>query len=325
MPRRLGTLEIVDARIARRRFLGGLGGAALLTGCKTGPDGETRAAPSAVRPPEARRVTQLVSARPTSEGAGVRLARSIGGPALANLDPFLLLDDIHSSDPADYARGFPTHPHRGFETVTIMIDGVMEHEDSLGNRGLLTGGGLQWMTAGKGIVHSEMPRSRGPFWGLQLWVNLPARQKLTAPRYQDIAPGRVPEVGRTARTRLLAGSLEGERGPVDGVTVDPICLDVTLGGTAFEFPLPPGHTAFVYVLAGSARIGPDKTPASARSLAVLGPGHLARIAAGEDASRVLLVAAAPLREPIARRGPFVMNTDAELDQAVRDYQAGTLL
>jgi redox-sensitive bicupin YhaK (pirin superfamily) len=270
---------------------------------------------------------RVVAAQASVDGAGVHLVRSIASRALSALDPFLLLDEIRSHDPADYEPGFPRHPHRGFETVTYMIEGTMEHQDSMGNHGRLVGGSLQWMTAGHGIVHSEMPQQdRGAFWGLQLWVNLPQKLKMKSPRYQDIAPARVPEVG-PVRTRVLAGEREGVRGPVDGIYVAPTMLDATLGpNEAFEHELPASHTAFVYVLSGATRVGPEASPTavSERELAVLGPGPLALVRAGAEKARFLLVAAAPIGEPIACRGPFVMNTEEELDQAFADYRSGRL-
>ncbi len=258
----------------------------------------------------------------------MRLGRTLGSRALTELDPFLMLDEIRSSDPGDYARGFPDHPHRGFETVTIMIDGAMEHRDSVGNRGLLEAGSVQWMTAGRGIIHSEMPRqSEGLLWGFQLWVNLPRRLKMTPPRYQDIRPDRVPEVavGGSA-VRLLAGAAGGERGPVSDIAVAPTLLDVRVpAGAVFEHELAPADAAFLYVLSGDAQVGADGRQLVARELGALGPGAVVRASAGRDGARFLLVSAAPIGEPVARRGPFVMSTQAELDQAYADYRAGRLV
>jgi redox-sensitive bicupin YhaK (pirin superfamily) len=199
----------------------------------------------------ARTVSQIVSGQPTSDGAGVRLTRVIGSPALEQLDPFLLLDEFKSDRADDYLAGFPDHPHRGFETVTYMLAGAMEHRDHAGNRGELAAGSVQWMTAGRGIVHSEMPRQRdGLMWGFQLWVNLPARDKMMAPRYQDIAPERIPEakLAEGASARVIAGEVSGVRGPVEGIATAPLYLDVRLSpGAAVEVPLPSGHSAFAYV------------------------------------------------------------------------------
>lgn len=278
-------------------------------------------------PSSARDVVAVLSAMSTVDGGGVRLARAVGQPALSALDPFLLLDEIRSDRREDWEKGFPRHPHRGFETVTYMIEGAMEHADSVGNHGLLTAGSAQWMTAGRGIVHSEMPRQReGLLWGLQLWVNLPRRLKMCEPRYQDIAPGRIAEVSSSgARVRVVAGEAAGAKGPVVGIAVAPTMLDVTLdpAGARFEHPLPEAHAAFAYVLSGTARLGASSRAVPAGNVAVLGPGaHLT--ASADGAARFLLLAAAPIGEPIARRGPFVMNTDAELDQAFDDYRSGRL-
>ncbi|MET0794965.1 MAG: pirin family protein [Polyangiaceae bacterium] len=268
-----------------------------------------------------------MDATPTMEGAGVRLRRSVGTRELSLLDPFLLLDEIHSDRAEDYVKGFPTHPHRGFETVTYMISGYMEHRDSLGQGGQLVAGSAQWMTAGHGIVHSEMPNPDGNvFWGLQLWVNLPRAQKLMKPRYQNVAPDRIPELSVAgASVRLVAGALGNEQGPVDGISVQPTLLDLRLPASrSFEHELPRDHTVFAYVLEGAVQLGAARTEARSGQIAVFGPGEVvvARSAAG---SRLLLVAGRKIGEPVARRGPFVMNTQAELEQAYDDYQNGTLV
>jgi redox-sensitive bicupin YhaK (pirin superfamily) len=315
------------AALSRRRFLAYAGAQASATlgllGCRT----ESAAPPSPAAQPEARGVTQLIVAAPTIEGAGVHLRRALGGRALPNLDPFLLLDEMRSDRRKDYERGFPDHPHRGFETVTYMLEGAMEHRDSVGNRGLLGPGTAQWMTAGKGIIHSEMPRQKeGTLFGLQLWVNLPRAKKLVPPRYQDIAAGEIPELSvRGSRVRLVAGRLGGEEGAARDIAVAPTFLDVTPGaGGVFQEELDPQATAFVFVLDGTLRVGEEGTPVSAAELAVLGPGATVRLHAETADARVLVLAARPLGEPIARRGPFVMNTEAELDQAFADYRAGRL-
>ncbi|HXU60218.1 MAG TPA: pirin family protein [Polyangia bacterium] len=283
--------------------------------------------PAAAGPSRPREVAQLIDAQPTLEGAGVRLRRALGSPALPMLDPFLLLDEIHSDDPDDYARGFPTHPHRGFETVTYVLDGAMDHRDSLGNHGHLGPGSVQWMTAGHGIVHAEMPQQeKGRMWGFQLWVNLPAAAKLMRPRYQDIAPARVVQATiDDASVRLVAGEVAGRRGPVEGIVTAPEMLDVSLGARGrLSRPLPPGHNAFVYVIEGSAQIGGARTQVSAGQLAVLGGGELLAVRS-ERGGRMLCLAARPIREPVARYGPFVMNTDDEIRQAVDDYRSGRLV
>jgi quercetin 2,3-dioxygenase len=272
-----------------------------------------------------RDVDHVINAEAGRDGAGVALRRSLGGAALPLLDPFLLLDEIHSSDPADYSAGFPQHPHRGFETVSYVLRGGFQHRDSVGNHGLIADGGTQWMTAGRGIIHEEMPRpTSGPeLWGLQLWVNLPAARKLIRPRYQDLAPSTIPEIDvADARVRVVAGRVGGVRGPVDGIDIQPTMLDATLGaGATFRHALPGGDTAFAYVLAGEVDIGATRLTAS--QLAVLGTGDTV-IASSGHGGRFLLISGTPLREPIARRGPFVMNSDDELRQAFADYQAGTL-
>jgi redox-sensitive bicupin YhaK (pirin superfamily) len=273
-----------------------------------------------------REVAKVFASQPTRDGAGVALNRVIGQPNLSLLDPFLLLDEFRSDDPNDYLAGFPDHPHRGFETVTYMLEGAMEHRDSVGNHGRLGPGSAQWMTAGHGIVHSEMPKQeRGLMWGFQLWVNLPAARKLIAPRYQDLGAQLIPEVPLDhGRVRVVAGALEGARGPVSGIDVDPLFLDVTLSGKrgAFTTPVPERHTAFCFVTDGAVRVGPSRLEVTRGHLAVLSPGDAVQLE-GEQ-GRVLLLAGRPLGEPVARWGPFVMNTDEELRQAVADYRSGRL-
>jgi len=275
-----------------------------------------------------RSVTRIITGQPTSDGAGVRLTRVIGTPALEHLDPFLLLDEFKSDRPDDYLAGFPDHPHRGFETVTYVLAGTMEHRDHAGNQGELVAGSVQWMTAGRGIVHSEMPRQRdGLMWGFQLWVNLPARDKMIAPRYQDILSERIPEVklaeGVTAR--VIAGAAGGARGPVEGIATEPVYLDVGMSpGSVVELPLTVGHSAFAYVYEGRVAFGPASRAqeVGGGQLAVLSDGDALRAATAEGPARFLLLAAHPLREPIARYGPFVMNTREEILQAVEDYRSG---
>ena len=286
-------------------------------------DASSASGADAIRP-----VLRTYRGMPTSDGAGVRLSRVIGTPALPDLDPFLMLDEFRADDPKSYIAGFPDHPHRGFETVTYMLAGRMRHGDNQGNVGLLRPGSVQWMTAGRGIVHSEMPEQEdGLMWGFQLWVNLPARDKMTAPRYQDIPPEDVPEVGLPGggRVRIVAGEVDGVAGAVSAIATDPVYLDVILPpGASFEHALPAGHNAFVYVYTGAAHVGPEGAAQEVgeRTLGALGAGARVRIAAGDTEARVLLVAGRPLREPVARYGPFVMNTEAEIHQAIRDYQAG---
>ena len=279
----------------------------------------------------ARRVVRVIRGRETSEGAGVRLRRTLGGPEIDHLDPFLLLDEFKSDDKDDYIAGFPDHPHRGFETVTYMLAGSMRHRDSRGNQGDLTAGSVQWMTAGRGIVHSEMPRQEhGLMWGFQLWVNLPAAEKMREPRYQDIPPERVPEVepSRGVKVRVVAGRSGGVEGPVAGIVTGPLYLDVSLAaGASLEQEVPAGHNAFAYVFEGEAGIGPaEETPTrvAAGHLAVLGEGDACVARAGERGARALVVAARPIGEPVARHGPFVMNTREEILQAIADFREGRL-
>jgi redox-sensitive bicupin YhaK (pirin superfamily) len=275
-----------------------------------------------------RNVERVVRGRDTSDGGGVRLKRTLGGTEIEQLDPFLLLDEFKSDDGKDYLAGFPDHPHRGFETVTYMLAGAMEHRDSRGNHGNLVAGSVQWMTAGRGLVHSEMPKQQdGLMWGFQLWVNLPAAEKMREPRYQDIPPERVPavDVGAGCRVRVIAGSAAGVEGPVAGVVTRPLYLDVELSsGAALEQDLPLGHTGFVYVFQGDALVGEGGARVGAGELAVLDDGDSVRAKAGDAGARFLLVAARPLGEPVARYGPFVMNTRDEILQAVTDFREGRL-
>jgi redox-sensitive bicupin YhaK (pirin superfamily) len=270
---------------------------------------------------------RTIPAMEASDGAGVRLRRSIGSPALRHLDPFLMLDEFGTDNPDDYIAGFPSHPHRGFETVTYMIAGNMQHRDSVGNQGDLTAGSVQWMTAGRGIIHSEMPmQTEGRMSGFQLWVNLPAAKKMTAPRYQDIPPDQIPVLERAdgARVKVIAGALDGETGPVHGVDTDPRMYDVALpaDGVA-RFDIPATHTAFFYVFDGA--VGVDgHPPTAARHLTVLEAGDTVTLRAGPQGGRAILLAGRPLREPIVQYGPFVMNTRAEIDTAIADYRAGRL-
>lgn len=273
-----------------------------------------------------RQITHILESLPTSDGAGVKLRRSIGTPALPDLDPFLLLDNFGTENPDDYIAGFPDHPHRGFETVTYMIKGKMRHRDNTGAEGLLGPGGIQWMTAGKGIVHSEMPeQSEGEMSGFQLWVNLPASKKMCDPCYQDIDPEDVPVIttDNGAEVKILAGSVDGQEGPINGIEIEPTYLDITLDTGGFhEQEIPEGHTAFVYVFDGVIKI--EGKFISKDELGVLGPGDSVHITTpdGESGGRFILVAGKPFGEPIVRHGPFVMNTYEEIKQAISDYQSG---
>ena len=274
------------------------------------------------------RVLRTISGTPTSDGAGVRLTRVIGGAALPDLDPFLLLDEFGTDKAEDYIAGFPSHPHRGFETVTYMLDGRMRHKDNRGNEGLLTPGSVQWMTAGRGLVHSEMPEQEsGRMRGFQLWVNLPASEKMTAPKYQEFAPERIPQVSpRVGVTvKVIAGEVEGTQGPIVQPATDPLYLDITLdAGVAWDYALPEGHNVFAYVFEGDLQmgVGNDARPVRNQQMAVLGGGARLHLAAGDQGARLILVAGRPLREPVMRHGPFVMNTRQELMQAFVDFQEG---
>lgn len=273
-----------------------------------------------------RAVSLVVAAQPTRDGAGVSLNRALGSRALGMLDPFLMLDEFQTEIPDDYIAGFPDHPHRGFETVTYMIHGAMEHRDSVGNQGRLRPGSAQWMTAGRGIVHSEMPKQeRGLMWGFQLWVNLPAARKMIPPRYQDIAPETIPEVAlERGRLRVVAGTAEGKTGPVSGIDVAPLFVDVTLErGGLLTLPLPAKHSAFVFVTDGAMRVGSSREEVKKGHLAVLSAGEVLQLD-GEQ-GRALVLAGRPLGEPVSRWGPFVMNTDAEIQQAIDDYRSGRLV
>ncbi len=272
-----------------------------------------------------RSILRRVRGIDTSDGAGVKLKRVIGQPALDMLDPFLLLDEFRSDQAGDYIAGFPEHPHRGFETVTYMLAGRMLHGDNHGNKGDLDAGSVQWMTAGRGILHSEMPQQEaGLMWGFQLWVNLPAAEKMTEPRYQDIAPERIP-VSTPApgvSVRVIAGELGGVAGPVGGVSTAPVYLDISLEpGARISVPLPEGHSAFAYVFDGKeAEVAGQVLSRS--ELAVLSKGDSVLLAGTDAPGRVLLVAGRPLNEPVARYGPFVMNTPEQIHEAIADFRAG---
>ena len=280
-----------------------------------------------------RQVERLVRGQPTSDGDGVKLTRVLTQPLQKRLDPFLMLDAFGSDAASDYIGGFPSHPHRGFETVTVMLEGRMRHQDSVGNVGLLEPGSVQWMTAGRGIIHSEMPEQQeGRMAGFQLWVNLAAKDKMQAPAYRDVPPADVPVLTLPGgvRVRVIAGRALGVAGAVSRPTTEPIVLDIELpAGTAFDAALPAGHNAFAYVYGGGVVDvgGIDHARAvETEQMAILANDATAdgvRLVA-RTAARVLLVAGAPLNEPIAQYGPFVMNTTAEIHQAVADFQRGAL-
>ncbi len=275
-----------------------------------------------------RPVAQVVTPEPVVEGAGVHLRRSIGTRKLDHLDPFLLLDHFESIDPGDYKAGFPYHPHRGIETVTIVRTGEVQHRDSLEHRGTIGAGDIQWMTSGSGIMHEEMPQVRPEgIAGLQLWLNLPAREKMTRPKYRDLQADRLTEtkLDGGANVRVIAGEAAGGRlpGPVEGLAVAPKFVDVTLPpGTTFRETVPRGHTAFAYVDQGDLRFGPEQIAVHGPALVVFGDGDVVEASAGAGGGRFLLAAARPLHERIARYGPFVMNTRAEIEQALEDLRTG---
>ena len=281
-----------------------------------------------------RTVQRVIPSLPTSDGAGVKLRRSLGQSPAARLDPFLMLDHFSTDDAADYIAGFPSHPHRGFETVTYMLDGHMLHEDHLGHAGDLKSGGVQWMTAGRGIIHSEMPQQEaGRMRGFQLWINLPAREKMKPAAYRNIEAPEIPVVLQAdgGRIKVIAGTVTVDgrpvAGPIQGVSTDPLYLDVALpAGARFTQPIAAGYSAFVYVFEGSVDVGPA---AAARTLGthsagVLTDGDAVEVSGGAEGGRLLLLAGRPLREPVVQYGPFVMNTREEIEQAIRDYQNGEL-
>jgi quercetin 2,3-dioxygenase len=290
-----------------------------------------------------RRVERMVRGQPTSDGDGVKLTRVLTQPLQRRLDPFLMLDHFGSDAASDYIGGFPSHPHRGFETVTVMLEGRMRHQDSVGNVGLLEPGSVQWMTAGRGIIHSEMPEQQeGRMAGFQLWVNLAAKDKMCAPLYRDVPPAEVPEVEVTGgalaptKVRVIAGSTHGVTGAVTRPTTEPLVLDITLPpGAVFHLPIPATHNAFIYVFGGAVEVGSSEVSqevsqqsshVESERMAILSNDAAdgLTLTATSTAARVLLVAGQPLNEPIAQHGPFVMNNVAELHQAVADFQRGVL-
>jgi redox-sensitive bicupin YhaK (pirin superfamily) len=276
-------------------------------------------------------VTAMYTPQPVVEGAGVNLKRSLPTPALDYLDPFLLLDHFGSNNPQDYLPGFPMHPHRGIETVTYLLNGEVHHRDSLGNSGVIKRGDVQWMTSGRGIMHEEMPKPRlGKMSGFQLWVNLPAALKMSQPRYQEIPSASIPEISRPdgAKIRVIAGEYDGTRGPVTEIAANPLYLDVSLPpATSFSCLINETYMAFIYVFEGEG-YAPQKfeeVKISALKLAVFYDGQSVDVRTENNIVRFLLVAGKPLNEPIARYGPFVMNTKEEIEQALSDLQNGTFV
>ncbi|MFW9854411.1 MAG: pirin family protein [Candidatus Thorarchaeota archaeon] len=277
---------------------------------------------------DVRRVLRVIPSTPTIEGAGVRLKRAFAEKTL--FDPFLLLDDFHSDNPDDYVKGFPTHPHRGIETVTYMLHGEMKHEDSLGNAGVIQPGDVQWMTAGSGIIHSEMPfRQNGLLWGFQLWCNLPAAQKMMSPRYQDILAEQIPTITLENQTevKVISGQVNGTQGPVKDIVTDPEYLDVAIPPFAeFNHQVKKGYTVFAYVIEGSGYFDDQRSDSVKREyLVMFRDGDQVTVRTEDDGVRFLLISGKPIGEPVAWYGPIVMNTQQELNIAFEEYRRGTFL
>jgi len=278
-----------------------------------------------------RKVQRHTQSQPTLEGAGVYLHRALGFDEVPIFDPFLLLDDFRADDPDRYLAGFPWHPHRGIETITYVLEGMVEHGDSMGNQGVIGPGDVQWMTAGSGIVHQEMPHGdlEGRMYGFQLWANLPATDKMMPPRYRDIKAAQIPEVIMPGgvRVKIICGRVGDAVGPVRDIVTDPEYLDVTVpSGATFEHPVMLGHTLFAYLIGGSGLFGATETLAKNRDLLLFDDGELLRVTAKTDQDvRFLLISGLPLAEPVAWRGPIVMNTREELATAFREYREGTFI
>ena len=277
-----------------------------------------------------REVLRILKSKPTMEGAGVRLKRAFGYHEVPLLDPFLLLDDFHSDNPDDYIAGFPWHPHRGIETVTYMLQGKVRHEDSMGNSGVISSGDIQWMTAGSGIIHSEMPEQQdGLLWGFQLWVNLPASRKMMPPRYQEIKSDEIPiiEFGHGVTARLICGRVKDHRGPVKDIVVDPLYIDFSLSpGGDVTVPVSPGHRAFAYIVEGDGLVLTNgETEVETGQLVIFKDGDVVKLRTSAGPLRCLLVAGKPLNQPVAWQGPIVMNTHGELQQAFDEFRNGTFI
>jgi len=275
-----------------------------------------------------RKIRMILTCQPTMEGAGVHLNRVFGYSESPGLDPFLMLDDFRSDTPAHYLKGFPWHPHRGIETITYVTKGKVEHGDSLGNTGVISPGDIQWMTAGSGIIHQEMPKgdADGAMHGFQLWANLPASQKMMAPRYRGITADRIPvvELENGIRVKVIAGSIGGARGPTDDIVIHPEYFDCTVPtGQTFIHQTDPAYTAFIYVIGGLGRTGGRAIEDG--TLVLFDEGRQLAVSAAGEPLRFLLVTGKPLNEPVAWRGPIVMNTQAELETAFREYREGTFI
>ena len=295
-----------------------------------------------------RRINKIVKSKPTIEGAGVHLKRAFGFTQVPMLDPFLLLDDFHSNDPADYIKGFPWHPHRGIETITYVLHGKVEHADSMGNKGVISSGDIQWMTAGSGIIHQEMPKGQtdGLMWGFQLWANLPASHKMMDPRYRDVKSNQIPEVtlDKGIKAKIISGLVKGVKGPVQDIVIDPEYLDISVPAESiFSHPAKRGHTVFAYVVEGQGYFDLERDSYAYevegtnyfdfKRECLLGAGHLiifddgdeVVITTSEKPVRFLLVSGKPIKEPVAWYGPIVMNTQEELRTAFEEYQNGTFI
>jgi redox-sensitive bicupin YhaK (pirin superfamily) len=278
-----------------------------------------------------RTIKKVITSRPTREGAGVHLRRVFGNNEVPLFDPFLLLDDFRSDNPEHYLAGFPWHPHRGIETITYVLCGDVEHGDSMGNKGVISDGCTQWMTAGSGIIHQEMPRGNdeGKMEGFQLWANLPKSHKMMPPRYRDIKSGDVPEVklDNGVRIKVIAGRVNGVQGAVKDIVIDPEYLDVTMpAGAAFTHETPKGHTVFAYVIGGQGYFDGNKDKLIGNGTACLySDGHAVQITTGKEGVRFLLISGKPIKEPVAWYGPIVMNTEEELEVAFDEYQKGTFI
>jgi redox-sensitive bicupin YhaK (pirin superfamily) len=278
-----------------------------------------------------RRISKAFKSSPVVEGAGVHLKRAFGYSQIPQFDPFLMLDDFHTSNPDEYLAGFPWHPHRGIETITYLLEGVVEHGDSMGNKGTIGAGDVQWMTAGSGIIHQEMPQlsPSGTMWGFQFWANLPAAQKMMAPRYRDVKAADIPHVTLESgvTVRIIAGEMGGVRGPVGDIVIEPQMLDISMpAGTLFSHVLPTGHAAFIYILSGGGYFDDRRELHSMETVLLYEhAGETVQAAAQDLPLRFLLISGKPLNEPIAWQGPIVMNTQEELRTAFEEYQRGTFV